>query len=651
MLADPSRLFSNPEINYSPLTERDPSLLLKPTRPLPFGMESELDSILPAAKDTTLDAPLADKVFPYHEMMSIFNFYLDLECGIIPADNKDIWHPLRYHNRGSWPVSFEDFFGKRKEREAFHRQIVEKVMREKKSSCVQFKGLSTLLTPILQKGRAVGVLQAGVFLSEIPAKETLLSCWKEMSGMDASDYNPDFLKYVQTILERPLVDGLVLRSLQELLELYGGVLAGESDPSQARQRAGELKGIFARYLPRRFWAEKAVGENRADTPSWGDDRLDSDQWWKEEQGIEGVPNTILAVRIDNRGLKYQDDLDLILRDYRFQTELFKFSRTLTNSMGSPLEDYGMLFFTSTGPGPGKASGKLEILDKINLISKFTNHPFKWKLLTGVGRRQQPGEGLFQIYREAVAALEFCGPLNMPVLYYEEIPANPKIPKPGHFFELSQNLIQAYVHCVVDEIKMARNRFVEQILYGSNGRPEVVRLHFLYVFGQIVELLKKRLPIEQENFLFLFETVERQLGEEATVFGLTAVFRKSLNRLLALVLRPIDGSQSIRMEGVRKYIDENYKQDLKLEEIARENGFSVSVFGRGFKKRTGIGFSAYLRKVRLEQVKRLLITTHLPIAQISKETGFNNLQYFFEVFKRSTGCTPQSFRENARNIQI
>jgi two-component system response regulator YesN len=57
----------------------------------------------------------------------------------------------------------------------------------------------------------------------------------------------------------------------------------------------------------------------------------------------------------------------------------------------------------------------------------------------------------------------------------------------------------------------------------------------------------------------------------------------------------------------------------------------------------MGFSAHLRMRRLEKVKELLGTTSLPIVQVSLECGFNNLQYFYDVFKRSVGCTPSEYR--------
>ncbi|HEY5040099.1 MAG TPA: AraC family transcriptional regulator, partial [bacterium] len=321
------------------------------------------------------------------------------------------------------------------------------------------------------------------------------------------------------------------------------------------------------------------------------------------------------------------------------------SKTLPDTVASPLEDYGMLFFFSPEPGRNETQAKLEVLDKIDLISKFAANRLKVKILAGISRCVGAGDDISRVFWEAVTALGFCGPLNRPILFYEDVRKNPTVPVPANFYQMAKRLIEVYTNGVVGEIETVRNEYVVQILAHSAGRPENVRLHFFYVFGQIVDILRKRSPAENQNFLFIFKKLEGELQEMGTIADLITVFRESLKRLIAMTLKPLEASQSIRLEGVRKYIDENFSQNLKLEKVARDNGFSVSVFGRGFKKVMGMSISAYLRKVRLEHAKKLLSSTRLPITQVSQECGFNNLQYFFDVFKRSTGKTPQEFRDS------
>jgi len=218
----------------------------------------------------------------------------------------------------------------------------------------------------------------------------------------------------------------------------------------------------------------------------------------------------------------------------------------------------------------------------------------------------------------------------------------------HFFQLSQDLIKACVQGALGEIAERRDRFIRNVLARSGNDPGMVRLHLLYTLGQMIEMWSKRLPVQKEHFRAIFEDLENYLDGADAPSQLTLVFEEALERLMDLALRPMVVSQTLRMEGAKKFLDENFKQEIKLEKLAREHGFSTSVFGRVFKKTAGMGFSAYLRMVRIEQAKALLATTQLSISEVSRESGFNNVQYFFDVFKRSTGRTPQTYRDSAES---
>lgn len=62
----------------------------------------------------------------------------------------------------------------------------------------------------------------------------------------------------------------------------------------------------------------------------------------------------------------------------------------------------------------------------------------------------------------------------------------------------------------------------------------------------------------------------------------------------------------------------------------------------FKKETGITFSAYVTKLRIEKAKELLRQGDKKIYEISEMVGYQTVQYFSKVFKRETGKTPGEF---------
>lgn len=96
-----------------------------------------------------------------------------------------------------------------------------------------------------------------------------------------------------------------------------------------------------------------------------------------------------------------------------------------------------------------------------------------------------------------------------------------------------------------------------------------------------------------------------------------------------------------------YIENNYANDITLEEVAKIALFSSGHFSRLFKKQLGISFSEYLINVRLNHVKILLIKTDKSISEIALETGFCNGDYLSYKFKEKNKMTPTNFRQQKK----
>ncbi len=109
------------------------------------------------------------------------------------------------------------------------------------------------------------------------------------------------------------------------------------------------------------------------------------------------------------------------------------------------------------------------------------------------------------------------------------------------------------------------------------------------------------------------------------------------------------SRSRRIERICKYIDENYAQDITLNDIAELANMSTSTVSHFFKRRTSRTFSTYLTDIRIGNAARLLIDTTRSINDIAYDCGFGNISNFNRVFKKYKNCTPRDFRANASAI--
>lgn len=96
-----------------------------------------------------------------------------------------------------------------------------------------------------------------------------------------------------------------------------------------------------------------------------------------------------------------------------------------------------------------------------------------------------------------------------------------------------------------------------------------------------------------------------------------------------------------------YLNDHYREDITLDDLAEKFYISRSYLTRIFKETTGITVVQYLTVVRIRQAARLLRETDSPITEIADLCGFGNVTYFEKVFNRIRGMTPRQYRKNNR----
>lgn len=91
-----------------------------------------------------------------------------------------------------------------------------------------------------------------------------------------------------------------------------------------------------------------------------------------------------------------------------------------------------------------------------------------------------------------------------------------------------------------------------------------------------------------------------------------------------------------------YLDENYYENITLNQAAGYLHFSTSHFSKTFSKLTGTHFVTYLNRIRVEHAATLIKNSPQKMTEIALSCGFNNIRTFNRVFKEITGYTPSQF---------
>lgn len=102
--------------------------------------------------------------------------------------------------------------------------------------------------------------------------------------------------------------------------------------------------------------------------------------------------------------------------------------------------------------------------------------------------------------------------------------------------------------------------------------------------------------------------------------------------------------SRRVQKVKAYINDHYKDEIRLNDLADLVGMTPTAFSRFFKLRTGRSISDYVIDIRLGHATRQLVDSTTSISEICYGCGFNNVSNFNRIFKKKKGNSPKTFRE-------
>lgn len=102
--------------------------------------------------------------------------------------------------------------------------------------------------------------------------------------------------------------------------------------------------------------------------------------------------------------------------------------------------------------------------------------------------------------------------------------------------------------------------------------------------------------------------------------------------------------------VLNYIDENFRSDFSMTVLAELAGVSPQHLCRIFKDAMNMRPGEYLTQKRLQESRRLLRISELPISEIAKQSGFPDAGYFSTVFKKHQGMTPMEYKKMHGNTQ-
>jgi len=158
---------------------------------------------------------------------------------------------------------------------------------------------------------------------------------------------------------------------------------------------------------------------------------------------------------------------------------------------------------------------------------------------------------------------------------------------------------------------------------------------LVEWGVHVDLRKTR-----EAYFHTRVLTKKQYG---SMLRLLEIFGRHLSILSNQIAVENAGSEPIAVSRAKQFIAQNQDGAICLASVAKAVNTSTFYFCKLFKRITGLTFTDYLARVRIEKAKTLLLNPNRRISEVAYDVGFQSLTHFNRVFRKIVGQSPTSYR--------
>lgn len=214
---------------------------------------------------------------------------------------------------------------------------------------------------------------------------------------------------------------------------------------------------------------------------------------------------------------------------------------------------------------------------------------------------------------------------------------------GNSYRLSQNQI-CFINCMeYHQYRTLPEQTWEFLWIHING---------VNTLGLYDECMKNGFQIMNADYPEQYESIIRTIiaiNENRT----SAVELKTSNLIYTMLTQLLlqtagqTGPEVILPEYLKealKYIEQNFKSPITLQDIAEHIHISKYYLCREFKKYIGVTLNEYIINCRLTYAKELLKYTKDSISEITSTCGMNNTSHFINLFKAREFCTPLEYRK-------
>jgi AraC family L-rhamnose operon transcriptional activator RhaR len=174
----------------------------------------------------------------------------------------------------------------------------------------------------------------------------------------------------------------------------------------------------------------------------------------------------------------------------------------------------------------------------------------------------------------------------------------------------------------------------------------------YVINQTYDL-EVDMRLKGKNTLQVHQVLDQMFLEyQAKDPGYVQILESYLRILIYKMMRMFEEKKQLhadkrseKISNIMAHLREHYNQDMKVESLSELFFVSPKYLSKIFKDLTNMTITEYLQRLRIEKAVDLLRSTDQCIRDIAEEVGYNDVTFFYSIFRRYTGQNPSAIRSS------
>lgn len=236
--------------------------------------------------------------------------------------------------------------------------------------------------------------------------------------------------------------------------------------------------------------------------------------------------------------------------------------------------------------------------------------------------------------------------------YHILDDDKRIVKEGDYFIIDYNSHHTYKKFLNKEFEVINclfiADFIDKSLINKENFTDLVNSYMIKHNNSYVNISPTNNIFNDENGYIknLLNHCQKEFINKKS--GFMEVIRSKIIEIIILTMRKNEESYLLSSDPVCDYIikysSDNITQKNILQNVSKELNFSISYISKRFKENMNISFTSYIQKIRIERFIFLLLNTNKKIYEIASVCGYNDMKYFYYIFKKLTGMTPKEYKK-------